>query len=595
MSSEGPEYLAFAWPAEAAEASAQAARWREWLQTAEGWRPLHFEPGLEVWSGRRRALDVTPWAGGVVLGGLRSSRARLPGLARAKGPWQAARSLCDVCWGRYVALIRRPGEAPMVFRDPSGSLDAATWRSGALVAVASDVAGLPPSFAPHDLALDWDAITDFVRRPLTAVDRCGLIGYHTVAPGALQPMGRDAAAAEAVWRPQDHAGNTAIPEAEARLRDEVLRCAGLVLDDGPALVEVSGGLDSAIVAAALATAERRAELTGLNYYGDRPEGDERGWARSVCASAGLPLIEHPKTIVPVAEADFDAFATGLRPAFNALDPDRDRHTADVAAGLGASAIFTGSGGDALFFQHPTPLVVADYRRAHGRLSWTDPFAADVARWLRRSIWSVRRGARARRRGDGPGSVLWGPRTREPVTRAAHPWLTDIGGLPPAKQIQIELIAAAQAASGVSRRATAADLRHPLLSQPIVELCLAIPTWSHVADGRDRGLVREAFAGRLPDAVLQRRSKGALTSLYTRRAATSLDFLRPYLLDGVLANAGVLDRAALDAALDVDRLIWRADGARVMGAAMVEAWVRHWQTHAPDAAHAARRRRPPSLA
>jgi hypothetical protein len=92
---------------------------------------------------------------------------------------------------------------------------------------------------------------------------------------------------------------------------------------------------------------------------------------------------------------------------------------------------------------------------------------------------------------------------------------------------------------------------------------------------------------LPAAVAARQSKGALTSDYTKRVAASLPFLREHLVGGVLAQAQVLDGAAMDAALNPDQLIWNGAGARLTQAALVESWVRHWQGRAPDRPTAAR--------
>lgn len=593
MSSEAPRFLAFAWPAGSADAASEAQAWRRALAAAGGWARLAQAEGLEVWGrgGGFAARWIHPRL--LVLGEL---HAREPGLAgRPPDPDQkpaaAARRLSDGFWGSYVALLRDPADATTwVFRDPSGMLDVLTWRAGGIAAAANEIEGLPFGLAPHRLALDWDAITDFVRRPLSALDRCGLAGYHTVTPGDVQPLGQGPDRAVAVWRPHAFAGVAALEDAPARLREAVDAVTGAELGRcGRALVEVSGGLDSAIVAVSLArgAGDGRRRLA-LNYFGDRPEGDERAWARAACAAAGLPLVEAEKAVGGVAEADFTEFAQAARPAFNALDAERDRHTARLAAAEGVQAIVTGSGGDAVFFQTPTPKVLADYRLAQGRLSWRDPFAADVARWLRRSVWSVRRAARqAADPPVGARAGVWGPRTREPAGGPAHRWLAGLEDLPPAKRLQVELVAASQRAAGRSRRGQAARLVHPLLAQPVVELGLAIPAWQHVAGGRDRAVARAAFADRLPLEILARRSKGALTSLYSRRTAASLEVLRPYLMEGVLAEAGVLDREALDRALRPDELIRRADGARVMGAAMVEGWVRHWQGRAPDLASASR--------
>src|SRR3546814_5721791 len=50
--------------------------------------------------------------------------------------------------------------------------------------------------------------------------------------------------------------------------------------------------------------------------------------------------------------------------------------------------------------------------------------------------------------------------------------------------------------------------HPLLSQPVIEHCLAIPTWLQCAGGCDRSIARQAFKPDLPAKVIERRGKGS---------------------------------------------------------------------------------------
>jgi asparagine synthase (glutamine-hydrolysing) len=140
--------------------------------------------------------------------------------------------------------------------------------------------------------------------------------------------------------------------------------------------------------------------------------------------------------------------------------------------------------------------------------------------------------------------------------------------------------------GRTLRGEVLAVRHPLLSQPVVELCLGIPSWRLTA-GRDRGFARAAFAHRLPPRVAHRRSKGVLSTLYAKRLVHSLDVVRPWLLDGALCRAQVLDRAVLEAALTPEALLWEGQASRLAWAACLEGWVRHWQRRVPDAAGATR--------
>jgi asparagine synthase (glutamine-hydrolysing) len=367
----------------------------------------------------------------------------------------------------------------------------------------------------------------------------------------------------------------------------------MVAPYGRVLTECSGGLDSSIVNACLAArGEGGRVATVLHYVGDRPDSDERAWAAQLCDRWALPLSLATREVGRFdPEADFAELARDIRPPLSALDGWRDRDVSAQVRRHGAEAVLTGMGGDAAFFQMPSAQVLSDLWQARGLGGLQDPAWREVPRWLRRSAWSTAHEAvgALRRPGRAAQHPFAGPRVREPTTAPAHPWLVGVEAAPPGKRLQIAALTALQLTLGRNRRSAAADMLHPLLSQPVMETCLSIPSWVLVRGGRDRGLAREAFAELLPPALVSRRSKGSLTSLYSRRAAASLDVLRPYLLDGVLADAGVLDRAAMEVALDPDHLIWRADGLQLISATAIEAWARHWQTRVADAPHAARRR------
>lgn len=589
-------YLAFGWPPASDAGAARAAAWSAQLAGCPGWRLALRREGLEVWKvdGRGPALQVLG-GGVVVLGHILdrrgSGRACLPTLPVA--PALAARRLRDDAWGAYVALFTDAADGLVAaVRDPSGGLDAITWRCGELVAVADDITHLPSGFAPAETGLAWDAITAIVADAYATGHLSPLAGYTGLAPGVLRAFAQPAAQDLAVWRPSDVARREAALPAGA-LRDVVVRAVeGLAQPHARILVDASGGLDSSIVCAALAlggAADRVA--CAVNYHVADGAGDERRWAAEVCGHLGLLLATVDRDAPPLVEADFAELARHVGPALSALDTPRDRDAEARARTLGATAIFGGQGGDAVFFQLPTAQVIADLFRSQGVRAWRHPLITAWPRWLRRSVWSVLWEAS---RGTPPGpdggwSTLLGPRVRAGMAVARHPWLQDLDDLPPAKQLQIRAaVGTGHHHWGRARRSRAADIVQPLLSQPVLEACLAAPTWAHVEGGRDRALARAAFAGTLPASVLDRRSKGALASHYARRAAASLDFLRPHLLDGVLCDAGVLDRAAVEAALRPEALIWTAAGARLTRAALIESWARYWQTQVPDAPQGARR-------
>lgn len=476
-----------------------------------------------------------------------------------------AAELRDAAWGRYVALIDPGRPTSAVFRDPSGAADALLWRAGPLRLVASHLPDWLPDWAWPDLDFDWAAIARWLQTESAGAVMSGLRGATSVTPGALATW---AGGERQVWRPADHAAPGATPPAEpgVDLPELLDNCmAALAGEAGGLLAEVSGGLDSAIVASSLARVGGGKVRQWLNYHAADGSGDELAYARQVATLCGFELTEAVKSDFVFDAPSVEAAAGGFRPGFHALDSARDRDLSALIRSLGVDRVVTGQGGDMVFFNMPTPVIAADQIRGHGLLRRpTAAYLAGVARWTRQSVWRV-------------AAQALDPRAAWPgtATVASHGWMQGAGALPPGKRCHIAMIAQKLTVNIENLRGRWAEVVNPLMCQPIMEACLAIPVPDLTRGGRDRGLARALFSGRIPDAVRDRRGKGEFSTYYGRAVADGLGFLRPYLLEGRLAAAGLLDLARFDGLLSAEALIWRAETAPIMTALMVEAWLRTW--------------------
>lgn len=572
-------YVAACWPAEADPP--ELAPLRQGDGGSSDWQVLVSEPGLLILTPHARPVraHLLPGGQGVVLGDL-FRRTPLGGPAgrlriAATTPRALCARLCDDYWGRYVAILpdRRSG-VPTIFRDPSGALDALTWRQRAVTYVASEI---PPWLRPRlpgGGVVDWGRVAAMLIDPAQVAGDVALQSVAAPAPGQAWC----GAGGEYLWRPAQFVNLPPPEDPISALLEITDRCVAAYAGPKDAiLVEVSGGLDSAIVAAALAQTPSTRVRAWLNCHVVDGEGDERAYARALAERLSVSLTEVAKPDLGFDPAQLAATAGGGRPGLMGVDVLYDLDVARRAAQLGARRVLTGQGGDTVFFQMPTPLVAADHLRQAGFRATGSQQVADVARWTRRSAWAVL-GAAA------PAALgLTGPARRAPPAVLArdlrrlkpppHPWLCDLHAVPPAKQIQVAGLVHAQIFHGACERTRAAELVHPLLSQPLVELLLSFGAPVLTEGGRDRALARRAFASRLPAAIVERRTKGDLTAYYGRMVAQGLPALRPFLLEGELARQGLIDRHRLDARLQLDDLIWRGGYGELMGLAAVEAWVR----------------------
>jgi asparagine synthase (glutamine-hydrolysing) len=437
--------------------------------------------------------------------------------------------------------------------------------------VSSDVPARGP-LAPEGLAIDWSGIGALLGRHNLWSQVCPLTGVTAVDAGVLR--GGANGERHRLWRPGDAARaprRDADPQTLAQVVDASV--AALARDRRAILVEISGGLDSAIVATSLARSGA-AVAGAVNYYWPEPAGDERSWARAIAERCGFALTTAPRDTARIDGDRLMRHAHGPRPGFNAQDPGLDEDLAQRALVLGADALFSGQGGDGVFYQMAHPALAADILTGAPTPGGPAKAMAILARRSRTTVWAL--WARALRpfdpaaEGAGPPPYL-----TSRLARPEHAWIADRRGLSPAKQVQIRGLTNAQNAFGDSLRGRAASLVYPLMSQPVMELCLSIPAPLLAIGEVDRPFARAAFQDRLPPRSLARRSKGAVTQYFAKSVAASLPDLRPFLLEGRLVGQGLIDAHGLEALLDAEAMIWRDVVGEILLAAYLEAWVRVW--------------------
>lgn len=597
-------YIALAWGLR----DGCAGRMRELGErlVADGWRPCAKTDRVGFWAQAGKDLPVTRLTNGwgLLLGDVHAmpgcGAAVVPDVGAWRSPVDGARWLARNLWGPFIGVLHAPGGAVHIYRDPGGALGCVTWTLGdGLDVVASDLAETPSWLQPRRLSLNWDRIAAVAAVPTAVTTEPLFDDMQGIGPGALHALGVPDTPAQAIWSPDAFAARPIedLPE----VRTEVVRRVDAVVEaliggHERVIMELSGGLDSSILAASLGATGLGGRVTHwLNYRDPRPEADESGFARAVTDRLGVALHIAPKDLVPLDEAAFKEIGRFSRPAIGGVDAVRDRFETELLRQAGATGIVSGQGGDGIFFQFPNAMIAADEFARRGVSAWRSPVLAAVARRRRQSVWSVIRQIRAAATGreERPmvASALLTPPWGAAASGLEHEWVkaARARGLPPGKVLHIQGTALTHFYYEPSRRLEVADILMPLFSQPVMELCLAIPVPDLAGASYDRPFARETFASRLPPCVVERRAKGNVSAYVARLVAASCDTLRPYLIEGCLAEAGVLDRAKLRHTLDPENLMTgQAQFAgHVLNAAAVEAWVRHWQGRVPDSPQAGR--------
>lgn len=561
----------------------EAARRAVEARVVEGarWRKVAERRGLSVFleAARPPRYRHLPSVAGALIGDVFDAQAAREGRGEELDLLGFGADTDDIAWrlvergyGRFVAILTDADGPARVLRDPLGAMDALGWRREGMRIVASRLPEDLPWLWPQDLAIDWEALAAILRQKNLASHICPLKGVTSYEPGVLS--GPDGGGVR-LWSPERFAGRT---EPKADPVDLRRRLDGVVAAWAQGregiFCEISGGLDSAIVACSLARTGAPPRFA-INHGFPQAEADERRHAQVIADHIKVPLVVVDREHLLLDPDKFVAGAGGPRPNYVGGDPDYDADLARRLGEPGVEAVFTGRGGDAVLYQTAHPALVRDVLLGRSDLSRARGLEI-LARRSQLTVWTVlRRGLAARdlRAGAGLQSILAADVATAPA--ALHPWLLAAKDLDPARQVQILGIVNGLSAFRESARHRVGDVIDPWMSQPIVEFCLSVPPGRLAVDWHDRPFARRAFADRLPPQALARRGKGNLATYFARSVAESLDLLRPFLLDGELAGAGLLDRERLAATLTPDHLIWSGVTAEIFILVAIEAWAACW--------------------
>ena len=487
--------------------------------------------------------------------------------------------LVDAHWGGYVALIEQE-QGISVLRAPLGDLGCLVATGPDGIAIASDMALLHA--AGCRATIDYEALARHLAAPdLRRAETC-LAGVEELQGGSRLDLGDGEHRVEQAWSPWTVAAPSKQlsdpDEARCRLRDAVRHAvAASCRPHGKVVLRLSGGLDSSIVAVALA--EAGIETIALNLLTEDAASDERRYARLVAEATGIKLVERRRQLDSV-DLEVSAAANLPRPTARAFVQSVMQQANPLADDACAGALVDGGGGDNVFCSLQSIRPVVDCMMSGTGWNQVRDTARSVAMLAQVSLWTVLRRAwvaRARHvsRYDFPLDVrlLSTDAARFAHGGASHGWLDSPDGALPGKAAHIGLIAVAQSVVEGFDPRDPLPLVSPLISQPVIETCLRIPSWLWFDRGHNRAVARQAFADRLPIAIVERRSKGGpdgfIAQLYHHRR----DRIREMLLDGLLAANGLLDRSALDTMLAERGPVQSHNFIRVMQLVDAEAWAR----------------------
>ena len=618
-------YLAFVWDPGNHDSNRAVHALIARVSSSSEWSLQHYGEGLAVAYAIR--TDAVSQAyrlaqnSGVVLGQLFSKSADGQQLAQAtdfsgtesrKIVESGGHHLVDQYWGTYFATFRNGlNNRFYILRDPMGSLPCfMTSYRGISVFFShfDDCARLVPvAFSINRNYI----IASFVERRLLNRES-GLNEVSEVMPGERIEFADGASKAEFLWSPAEICRGERLEDekqAADALRTTVQSTVNAWASKYRNVIQLlAGGLDSSIISGCLAQSPCAPEITCLNFFinikaaerhvslsfldkrraaqvaGVMGYADERRFARLVAERWGYPTVEEERLVSNIDLAKITDAPLSPRPSGFVYCIDTDRIELEVAQRVGAQAYFTGRGGDNVFYNAISTLPAADYVYSHGFGRRLLEIAANTAKRTRDSLWTVLSEAfahgiigrkptlfghsldRANLLRDGICDVV-------SVDYLSHPWADLWNDLPPGKRQHARGLIGCFHYAEAYERAQHVDTINPLHSQPVVELCLRIPTYVLNANGQGRGLARQAFADLLPPEIKRRQTKGAGGPFIQKLIKDNTPFLREYLLDGFSVKEGFLDRQKLEDYLVADQPFVQVPAMDILDYFAIEGWLR----------------------
>lgn len=483
-------------------------------------------------------------------------------------------------WGEYVAIFFGDGEHH-ILREPSGALSCYALRHKGIDIILSDIE-IGAALGLIGGEIDWPVLGHWLAQPGLRAETTCIKGVREVFAGTCLSRSDSSFRRRTVWNPWTFAA----ADKQFADRDEAvesLRHAALLATKAwaaqtkSALLEMSGGLDSSVVAACLRKAD--IPVTCVSLWTPDPGADERQYAQAVADHIAAPLH-----LVRLSAADVEL--TNVSPVRKPRPNDHPlKRISDLAferEGLSRNvdSFFSGSGGDYVlgYLASSAPAADALIARGPGRTFFNA--VADVAALHGCSVWRVgalaSRKALRRSAGVGGCSAPFLSNDVRALIAQDHPWCVAPRNQWPGKRKQIDSLIRGQGVREERDRRLIAPLRMPLLSQPVVETCLRTPSWMTVTGGRNRAVARDAFADQLPQRILKRRTKGNFARFNAAIFNQNRAVLQDLLLDGRLNAHGFLDRRAIEDFLGMDRPLTDNSFTTILQLASVELWTRTWR-------------------
>lgn len=496
----------------------------------------------------------------------------------APGDVDLSRHVLRKFWGEYLLFetAELGSGCFRVTRDPSGGVGCVYAMDGPWGFITSDVT-LAIALGIYRKEVDWDFVESCLQYPHVKAEQTGLIGVRELLPGSALRVCASASSVTQAWSPwpfvDRHARFNHVEEASGAVGAAVASVVGAMAGiDRSILLELSGGLDSSIVGMCLQNTSARVSCGTLAT--PVPGGDERQYAKLVAEALGAKLYVDVLRLDEMT-VDYPIPPQGVTPRVGLVQYASNELKEQLGKSLGVTSFYSGAGGDTVFGYLKSAAPAVDAFQAKGLAAGTASLR-DLSELHRCTLWkagllTLQKSLRAPKPPCVADRTFLAPAEVRPAPR--HPWFIAADGTLHGDRARVFDLASTQIYRDATPRGLARPLRMPLLSQPVVEICLRVPSWMWITGGRDRAVARQAFSESLPRQILERRSKGSLVGYLGAVYRRTRPHIEQFLLTGQLQARELLDEDALRTHLHAPPAPRDQTFMRVLDLCMIENWVR----------------------
>jgi asparagine synthase (glutamine-hydrolysing) len=490
-------------------------------------------------------------------------------------------------WGRYVgAFYNRQNNTATLVRDPQGLSTLFYVLQSDGVIFANKLSLLYDALS-NKRSIDFSYIAEYLLDENHALPTTPFKDIFELLPGIGLTIHRDGSATEQLLWDFERLKPTLITKVsdfEEELLGTLQACVkAWVADSTGVCIELSGGLDSSSVMVLTRSVLPDTKIIGINYIDSTTSSSNE--------------IEHAQEVAQACDASLlfvdskdyrlvDRLPSSLRPDkpnIFLLNSCMDQAIYDLANAAGCPVIMNGQGGDHVFLSPPPHNALADYwleqglKGSLGTLhTLSSTYRTSWGTLLYNNLKSLTPWQRSKKILPIINKPIVNPELIKNLKSHTYYLHKTVRDFSPAKALQVQLIAHAISQAEREQRVYPTVTTHPLLSQPIVELALKIPTYQSFGNGFDRVFLRRAVNRIKPLQALWRRHKGHTTGTMLKHLEQEHAVISELIRNGHCMKNNILDKQLVEKYLITVRH-GTTDGIfPLLRIITAELWFNQWQ-------------------